>query len=66
MFSLMDSIFVLIGASGAVQTILSVIGALIGLGIVVFVHELGHLITAVRAGITVEAFSIGFGPILWQ
>jgi regulator of sigma E protease len=37
----------------------------IGLGIVVFVHELGHFLMARLAGITVEAFSIGWGkPIL--
>ena len=38
---------------------------LIGLGIVVFVHELGHFIAARLMGIDVEAFSIGWGkPIL--
>ena len=38
---------------------------LFGMGIVVFVHELGHLIGARLAGIDVEAFSIGWGrPIL--
>jgi regulator of sigma E protease len=38
---------------------------LIGLGIVVFVHELGHFIAARLVGIDVEAFSIGWGkPIL--
>ena len=37
----------------------------IGLGVVVFVHELGHFLAARLAGITVEAFSIGWGkPIL--
>jgi regulator of sigma E protease len=38
---------------------------LFGLGIVVFVHELGHFIAARWMGIDVEAFSIGWGkPIL--
>ena len=38
---------------------------LLGLGIVVFMHELGHFIAARLAGIDVEAFSIGWGkPIL--
>ncbi|MDR2923025.1 MAG: RIP metalloprotease RseP [Treponema sp.] len=38
---------------------------LFGLGILVFVHELGHLICARLAGIDVEAFSIGWGrPVL--
>jgi regulator of sigma E protease len=38
---------------------------LLGLGIVVFVHELGHFLAARLVGINVEAFSIGWGkPIL--
>jgi len=38
---------------------------LVGLGVVVFVHELGHFIAARLMGIGVEAFSIGWGkPIL--
>lgn len=35
---------------------------LIGLGLVVFVHELGHFLVAKWAGIKVERFAIGFGP----
>jgi len=36
-----------------------------GLGIVVFIHELGHFLAARAVGIDVEAFSIGWGsPIL--
>ncbi len=38
---------------------------LFGLGIVVFVHELGHFIAARLAGIQVEAFSIGWGKPIW-
>jgi regulator of sigma E protease len=45
--------------------ILKIILGLFGLGIVVFVHELGHFIAARLVGIDVEAFSIGWGkPIL--
>ncbi|MDR2069246.1 MAG: site-2 protease family protein [Spirochaetaceae bacterium] len=44
---------------------IKIIVGLIGLGVVVFVHELGHFIAARLAGIDVEAFSIGWGkPIL--
>lgn len=38
--------------------------ALILLGIIVLVHELGHFITAKKVGVKVERFSIGFGPKL--
>lgn len=38
---------------------------LVGLGVVVFFHELGHYLAARIVGIHVEAFSIGFGrPLL--
>jgi regulator of sigma E protease len=37
---------------------------LIGLGVVVFVHELGHFLAARAVGIDVEAFSIGWGRAL--
>ncbi|MCL2138939.1 MAG: site-2 protease family protein [Treponema sp.] len=38
---------------------------LVGLGIVVFMHELGHFLACRLVGIDVEAFSIGWGkPIL--
>ncbi|MFP4490182.1 MAG: site-2 protease family protein [Spirochaetaceae bacterium] len=45
--------------------ILTIILGLLGLGVVVFVHELGHFLAAKASGITVEAFSIGWGkPLL--
>jgi regulator of sigma E protease len=35
---------------------------LVVLGVVVFVHEMGHFLVARFFGVTVDAFSIGFGP----
>lgn len=35
---------------------------LIVIGILVFVHELGHFLMAKRAGVRVEKFSLGMGP----
>jgi len=32
--------------------------------VIVFIHEMGHFLTARYFGVTVEAFSIGFGPEL--
>lgn len=40
--------------------------AILGLGFLVFIHELGHYIVARRVGMTVEAFSIGFGKPIYQ
>ena len=36
----------------------------VGLGLVVFVHELGHFLAAKWAGVKVEVFSLGFGKRL--
>jgi regulator of sigma E protease len=38
---------------------------LVALGVLVFVHELGHFAVAKRLGVKVLRFSIGFGPILF-
>ncbi len=32
----------------------------------VFLHELGHYLAARACGVRVEAFSVGFGKVLWQ
>jgi regulator of sigma E protease len=36
------------------------------IGILVFVHELGHYLAARATGMLVEEFAIGFGPVLWS
>lgn len=41
---------------------LTILLGLIGLGIVVLVHEFGHFLLARAMGVEVEAFSIGWGP----
>jgi regulator of sigma E protease len=48
--------------------LLSILLAILGLGLLVFIHELGHYWVARRQGMRVEAFAIGFGkPIFtWE
>jgi len=36
------------------------------IGLLIFVHELGHLLAAKMVGIPIARFSIGFGPVLWS
>src|SRR5437763_16036936 len=36
----------------------------VALGVLVFVHELGHFVVAKRLGVLVHRFSIGFGPVI--
>lgn len=37
---------------------------IIGLGLIVIIHEFGHFLASRLSGVKVEAFSIGMGPIL--
>ena len=43
---------------------LSLLYVALGLGFVIFFHELGHFAVAKWCGVKVERFSIGFGPVL--
>ena len=43
-----------------------VVPFLVLLGVLVFVHEFGHFIVAKKLGVSVSAFSIGFGKELWS
>ncbi len=47
-------------------SLLSIILGLVVLGILVFIHELGHFLAAKRFGIKVLAFSLGFGTPLYR
>jgi regulator of sigma E protease len=42
----------------------SLIGFFIVLTPLIFIHELGHYLAAIKSGVKVESFSIGFGPEL--
>src|SRR3990172_1928062 len=39
-----------------------ILWAVLVLGVLIFVHELGHFLVAKRAGVSVLKFSLGFGP----
>ena len=48
----------------------SIFLAALGIGLLIFIHELGHFLAARAAGVRVEVFSLGFGPrlcgLLWK
>ena len=46
--------------------LLSLAMVIIGLGFVIFFHELGHFAVAKWCDVEVERFSIGFGPVIWS
>ncbi|MEA3559694.1 MAG: site-2 protease family protein, partial [Candidatus Thermoplasmatota archaeon] len=39
--------------------------AILAIGLIIFVHELGHYIVGKRKGIPIAVFSVGFGPRLF-
>jgi len=50
--------------AGWMASLIGIAGAVLGLGLVIFLHELGHFAVAKWCNVNVERFSIGFGPIL--
>lgn len=42
------------------------LAVIVGLLVVIIVHELGHLLAARATGIRATVFSVGFGPELWS
>lgn len=54
----------LLAASFSLSSLPSIIYTALGLGFVIFVHELGHFAVAKWCGVRVERFSIGFGPVI--
>ena len=61
-FALIVAAVVVIGFS----TSLSVVAIILALVFMIFMHELGHYVTAKWAGMKVTEFFIGFGPRLWS
>ena len=49
----------------SIASIFYLLLAIIGLGFLIFIHELGHYFIARKVGMKVEAFSIGFGKPIY-
>jgi regulator of sigma E protease len=47
---------------GSLTNLFNLLLVVVGFGMVVFIHEMGHFLTARWAGIRVFAFALGFGP----
>lgn len=50
---------------GAISFVPTLLIAIVVFGALIFIHELGHFLTAKWSGIKVNEFSIGMGPKLW-
>ena len=47
-------------------TALYIIVCVLLFALAILIHEFGHFIVALKLGLRVEAFSIGFGTALWK
>ena len=43
---------------------MTIVYGILALGLIIFIHELGHFLAARACGVKVESFSIGMGPVL--
>ena len=49
-----------------IQNVGDVLVLLALFGLSIFIHELGHFLVAIKLGLVVDTFSIGFGPAIWK
>ena len=49
-----------------VNQMIQVIQVILALSFLVVIHEFGHFIVALKLGLRVERFSLGFGPAIWK
>ena len=47
-------------------TVLAIAACILLFSFAIFIHEFGHFLAARWRGLRVEAFSIGFGPVIWK
>jgi len=47
------------------ESVFPILVVVLGIGFLIFVHELGHFAVAKWNKVRVEAFSLGFGPVIW-
>ncbi len=66
MENLAFEIFAATDLSAVFTKLLNILSVVLGLGLVIFFHELGHFAVAKWCNVHVERFSIGIGPILWS
>ena len=52
--------------NAALNSVIYPVSFLFVLSLIVIIHELGHFVAARLCGVKVEAFSFGFGRVLWQ
>ncbi len=65
-FITLDSMTTFLAISDTLGMVGNALSVILGLGAVIFFHELGHFAVAKWCDVHVERFSIGIGPIIWS
>ena len=65
-FITLDSFLTFSTISDTLGMVGNALSIILGLGAVIFFHELGHFAVAKWCDVHVERFSIGIGPIIWS
>ena len=60
----MNTIAIQTAAAGALSAALPVLLVIVGILLIILVHELGHFVSAKLLGVQVNEFAIGFGPAI--
>ena len=60
----LGALFIFLYSKFDTEGLWAIAKAALGLGLVIFVHELGHFLVAKWCDVQVETFSIGFGPAI--
>ncbi len=47
-------------------TVISIVCALLVIGVLAFIHEMGHFLVAKKFGFGIVEFAIGMGPVVWK
>ncbi|HLJ31389.1 MAG TPA: site-2 protease family protein [Candidatus Babeliales bacterium] len=55
-----------IHGNGTIKNILYSIGGLVGINLIIFIHEMGHFMCAKLFQVPALSFSLGFGPALYE
>jgi membrane-associated protease RseP (regulator of RpoE activity) len=65
-FTAIAALLLIVGLLTLRPSVLGTIAVIMSFFVMIMLHELGHFVTAKRAGMKVTEFFVGFGPRIWS
>jgi membrane-associated protease RseP (regulator of RpoE activity) len=65
-FTAIAALLLIVGLLTLQPSVLGTIAVIMSFFVMIMLHELGHFVTAKRAGMKVTEFFVGFGPRIWS